>query len=235
MAIIRKRTSELSIKPKLSKSMVLTLASIGALVFLALLYFTYQYGVKAGNAQIDQDRATIGRLNNDITQLKAKLEQSNHELIIAQRHQQIQAEAYDQINAAYASSEQKNSYLGSRLDFYRSIISPQDGNAGPAIQSATLRRLDDSFEFSITLVQAIKHKHQVRGNLDVALIVNGETQATWPRDNSRSVSYQYFEQVSGKFEISELPDNAKLKVTFDLQGGDTLVREFTLADVLSSS
>ena len=51
--------------------------------------------------------------------------------------------------------------LGSRLDFYRSIISPEDGQSGPAIQDLEPTYENGVLSFDVTLVQAIKHKHQV--------------------------------------------------------------------------
>ncbi len=211
------------------------LIAVAAIVLCAALFLTYQAGVNAGHAQVEQDRATISRLNNSITQLTEQLDTSEQNLIIAQRHQQIQAEAYDQINDAYASSERKNSYLGSRLDFYRSIISPEDGSSGPGIQALEATRSATGVSFDVTLVQAIKHKEQVRGAIEVRLSdASGRTEV-WPKSGPRSVNYQYFEQISGAIEVAEVSDNAKLNVKLILQNGDMLERSFALADVLAKN
>lgn len=235
MALIRKSTSELSIKPKMSLQLSLAIAAVGVLVFCGLLYWSYDSGMRAGHAQIQEDRATISRLNSNIAELSGQLDKAKEDLIIAQRHQQIQAEAYDQINAAYASSEKKNSYLGSRLDFYRSIISPEDGNAGPAIQSLQATRVGEGIKFDVTLVQAIRHKHQVRGALEVSLIDQDGPVASWPTGNPRSVNYQYFEQITGQFDVGEISDSARINVKLTLQDGTKLQQEYRLASVLDST
>lgn len=234
MALIRKSTSELSIKPKMSLPLQLALVAVGAIVFCGSLYWSYQAGKQAGHQQIDQDLATISRLNTNIAGLSGQLEKAKEDLIVAQRHQQIQEEAYNRINEAYAGSERKNSYLGSRLDFYRSIISPEDGNAGPAIQSLQAERTEQGVKFDVTLVQAIRHKVQVRGALEVTLIENERSVAVWPSSNPRNVSYQYFEQISGQFEVANISDDAILRVTLTLQDGKQLVRDYPLSATLKT-
>lgn len=233
--MIRKSTSELSIKPKMSSQMRLAILLASGAMIIVLLVLSYQAGVKAGHEKIEEDRATIGRLNNSIEELRANLDESDQNLIVAQRHQQIQEEAYQQINAAYASAERKNSYLGSRLDFYRSIISPESGAAGPAIQSLEATPNEAGIDFDITLVQAIKHKHQVRGTLEVSMVASDGSALIWPQGSPRSVNYQYFEQISGTFEGARMSDNAKITVKLSLQDGEQLVREFRLSAVVANN
>lgn len=210
----------------------LALLGGGLVIFLGALAISYQLGVNQGHSRIDQDRAMIGQLNSSLTELRAKLATAEQNLIVAQRHQQIQEEAYNQINSAYAGAEEKNRYLGSRLDFYRSIISPEDGQSGPSIQSVSAVKSRSQLSFDITLVQAIKHRHQVMGNLKVSLIEGEKLVGEWPQNTNRSVNFQYFQQISGAIETANLSESAKLRVSLILQDGDILEREYNLADLL---
>lgn len=224
--MIRKSTNELSIKPKMAPGLRTAMIA-GIIVLLAVaLYVSYQFGVKSGHNQYDRDRQMIGQLNNSITELRGQLAESEENLIIAQRHQQIQEEAYKQISTAYAGSEQKNRYLGSRLDFYRSIISPEDGQSGPAIQSLEASNQEGNVSFNVTLVQAIKHKHQVRGALRVQLFQGEEMIGQWPENSTRSINFQYFQQISGVIDGVQLSENAKMKAELVLQDGQEIVRWF---------
>jgi len=227
--MLRKPTNDLSIRPKMSRSSVMALVVGGLFVFIATCYFAYGQGVRSGHQKYTQDQTLISQLNNSIKELKIELSSAQEGLIFSQRQQQIQEEAYKQISKAYTNSEQKNSVLGSRLDFYRSIISPEDGQSGPAIQDMQHRLRDDKLSFDITLVQAIKHKHQVRGKLKVVLYEGDTSVAQWPASSARSVNYQYFQQVSGVFDRSSLVGNEKLKVELELQGGEKLERWFSLS------
>ncbi len=228
--MLRRSTNDLSIRPKMSRTafMAVIVGSIFA-VFLGL-YFAYVKGVRVGHSKLENDAQTIASLNQNIDQLQNDLEVSTQGLSFAQRQQQIQEEAYKQMSKAYANSEQKNRVLGSRLDFYRSIISPEDGQSGPAIQALEHSYADGVLNFDVTLVQAIKHKHQVRGSLKVTLFENDIATGSWPSSSKRSVSYQYFEQISGTIERPTLNESAKIKIELQLQNGETLERWFDLEE-----
>jgi len=233
--MIRKSTNDLSIRPKMSRSTVMSLTIGGLFALFALIYFVYGQGVRSGHAQFTQDQALIAQLNGTIGELRQELKNAEEDLIISKRQQQIQEEAYKQMSKAYANSEQKNSVLGSRLDFYRSIISPEDGQSGPAIQDLKHGFVDGQLSFDITLVQAIKHKHQVRGNLRVTLYEGDLVSAQWPLSSDRSVNYQYFQQISGSIEKPELAEGAKLKVELSVSDGTKLERFFVLDKAQDSS
>ena len=220
--MIRNSTNDLSIRPKMSRSTFMALIVGGVFCTFVALYFAYSQGVVAGHKRFEEDKALVQQLNGTIDGLRQDLKVAEEGLIFAERQKQIQEEAYNQMSMAYANSEQKNQVLGSRLDFYRSIISPEDGQSGPSIQAVSHRYADDALAFDITLVQAIKHKHQVRGNLRVTLFENDIAVAQWPSANSRSVSYQYFQQISGSIDRPGLLENAKLKVELELQDGANL-------------
>ncbi len=227
--MLRKSTNQISIKPKLSPEIRLAIVIAASIVLAVSLYFTYNAGINAGNQQLSEDQEMIDRLNESILTLKSDIESSQDELIVAQRHQQIQEEAYKQISAAYAGSEKKNRYLGSRLDFYRSIISPEDGQSGPSIQSAEATQDGDDIAFEVVLVQAIKHKHQIRGSLLVELHDGQKLLGKWPNTSPRSINFQYFQQVSGVIEATHLSDNARMRVELQLQGGEKIERWFNLS------
>lgn len=225
--MLRKPTNELLIKPKVSSNMRLLTIGVIMLTSLAVLYGVFRLGVSSGNQYISRDQQMIGQLNENLEDLRAKLAKSEESLVIAQRQRQIQEEAYKQINIAYASAEKKNKYLGSRLDFYRSIISPESGKVGPAIQSISIKSGADKLGFDVTLVQAIKHKHQVQALLFVELYdENKKLLEQWPNKVGRSVNFQYFQQVSGVFSITQLPANAKIRVSLNLQNDQPIERWF---------
>ena len=228
--MIRKSTNDLSIKPKMSRNTVMVLLIGGLFALLAVVYLTYGQGMRSGHEHYEQDQLWIGQLNATISNLREELSVSQEGLTFSKRQQQIQEEAYKQMSKAYANSEQKNSVLGSRLDFYRSIISPEDGQSGPAIQELKHSYDQNKLSFDITLVQAIKHKHQVRGSLKVTLFENDVATAKWPLSSERSVSYQYFEQVSGTIDKPVIAQNAKVKVELNLQEGGVLERWFNVSN-----
>ncbi len=230
--MIRNSTNQISIKPRVSTKVKVIAAIVATLIFLSLVYLSYGFGVRSGHNQYEQDSALITQLNSTINGLQNDLDKSQQQIIFSDRQKQIQEEAYKQMSAAYASSEQKNRYLGSRLDFYRSIISPEGGQSGPAIQAIEYRKEDgltgSDIAFDVTLVQAIKHKVNVTGNLVIELY-DGDTKVSqWPKNEPRSVNYQYFQQISGVFESVEKSENASIKVVLSLRDGASLEKSFVV-------
>jgi len=63
------------------------------------------------------------------------------------------------------------------------------------------------------------------------LFENDVATAKWPLSSDRSVSYQYFEQVSGSIDKPIVADNAKVKVELNLQDGSVLERWFNVSNV----
>ncbi len=226
--MLRRSTNDLSIRPKMSRTAFMAAVIGGIFAILLGLYLAYSQGFTVGHHRLEQDAQSIGQLNETIQQLQKELSVANQGLSFAQRQQQIQEEAYKQMSKAYANSEQKNRVLGSRLDFYRSIISPEDGQSGPAIQALDHRYQDGLLSFDITLVQAIKHKHQVRGSLKATLYENDTATGQWPSSSTRSVNYQYFQQVSGAIERPDLSNAARIKIELQLQSGESLERWFAV-------
>jgi hypothetical protein len=199
--------------------MVLILIALGW-----LLYQLYAFGVRSGHIQIEQDRMRINKLTQTVEELRADLDKERREKIFAQRHQQIQEEAYRQMNKAYAGAEQENRYLESRLDFYRSIISPPDGNAGPAIQGFNYELKNGQLEFEVILIQSIKHKHQVRGELLVELYQQDKLIKQWPASGAASVNYQYFQKVNGVIENFRTTGADRILLTLKLREAEPLLR-----------
>lgn len=226
--MIRKPTSDLTIRPKVSPVMVMALVVIGAFFYFASLYWVHGLGARSANESYDDDKALIAELQADVTRLTNESAQVRETLVFAQRQQQIQEEAYKQMSKAYSNSEQKNAVLVSRLSFYRSILSPQDGQSGPVIHSITHQLENDVLSFDITLVQAIDHKENVQGKLVVELHQGGKMFARWPTNSARSVAYQYFQQVSGTIEQVKIVPDSKLKVSLTLKEGGVLERWFDL-------
>ena len=125
--MIKNQSGPLTIRPKLSSSTIMFSVVVVLFILIIAAYFSYQAGTKKGYENFESDKILLQQLSGSVESLRSELASSEQNLIFAQRQQQIQEEAYKQLSKAYSNSEEKNSVLGSRLDFYRSIISPEDG------------------------------------------------------------------------------------------------------------
>lgn len=230
--MIRRSTNELSIKPKMARTTQVQLYLVGLVLIASALYGAFWYGGYSSDSGFKADKLSLESLREEISDLEQKLKTAEDDLIFAERQKQIQEEAYKQISAAYANSERKNRELVSNLDFYRSIISPENNQSGAAIQKLEHSLSQGQINFDVTLVQAIKHKLQIRGQLRVQAYLADELVGQWPSASGRSVSYQYFTRVSGTIDspriLSESEDKIRLLVTLDRADGEPLTRWFDL-------
>ncbi|GEM_PF-1645875 len=230
--MIRRSTNELSIKPKMARTTQVQLYLVGLVLIASALYGAFWYGGYSSDSGFKADKLSLESLREEISDLEQKLKTAEDDLIFAERQKQIQEEAYKQISAAYANSERKNRELVSNLDFYRSIISPENNQSGAAIQKLEHSLSQGQINFDVTLVQAIKHKSQIRGQLRVQAYLADELVGQWPSASGRSVSYQYFTRVSGTIDsprmLSESEDKIRLLVTLDRADGEPLTRWFDL-------
>ena len=230
--MIRRSTNELSIKPKMARTTQVQLYLVGLVLIASALYGAFWYGGYSSDSGFKADKLSLESLREEISDLEQKLKTAEDDLIFAERQKQIQEEAYKQISAAYANSERKNRELVSNLDFYRSIISPENNQSGAAIQNLEHSLSQGQINFDVTLVQAIKHKSQIRGQLRVQAYLADELVGQWPSASGRSVSYQYFTRVSGTIDspriLPESEDKIRLLVTLDRADGEPLTRWFDL-------
>jgi len=196
-------------------------------LFACALLGLFCLGVLFGHNRVIQDYQQIGRLNESNIKLLRESNAAKEQSIFSQRQLQIQEEAYKHLNISYAGLEQKNSYLESRLNFYRSIISPVNGQSGPNIQSLNYRQDGSDVVFDLILVQAIKHETQVSGNLRLKLYQAGQLMAEWPASDTKVINFQYFEQISGVFEgVEIINDDTKIRVEFILLEGEPILEWF---------
>jgi len=230
--MIRRSTNELSIKPKMARTTQVQLYLVGLVLIASALYGAFWYGGYSSDSGFKADKLSLESLREEISDLEQKLKTAEDDLIFAERQKQIQEEAYKQISAAYANSERKNRELVSNLDFYRSIISPENNQSGAAIQKLEHSLSQGQINFDVTLVQAIKHKSQIRGQLRVQAYLADELVGQWPSASGRSVSYQYFTRVSGTIDspriLPESEDKIRLLVTLDRADDEPLTRWFDL-------
>ena len=221
--------SPLVSKPRVSSKLIMMLIIIGLVLAAVIAYFAYFQGIKKGYKDLETDKLLVEQLSKTVEELKVESESTQQSLVFSERQLQIQEEAYKQLNKAYANSEEKNSVLRSQLDFYRSIVSPADGQSGPAIQALNSDYDSGTLSFDVTLVQAIKHEGQVQGSITVSILDGDDVIGQWPSTSARSVNYKYFQQISGSIEIADLTQANKVKVELKINSGDTVERLFPLS------
>lgn len=226
--MIRRKTSELLIRPRMSARQRLAMTTIVVIVIVAVLYAVYQFGAQSVQADFVSNRARIAELEKQVAGLNKVNGELQTDLALVERQSQIQVQAYKEVSDAYADVVEKNEFLNRRLDFYRSIISPEDGKAGIKIHDFKIKYAEDgtSLLFDLTLVQSIKHNTNVRAEVVVGLYRNGDKQqpiAVWPEQDGKSVNFKYYEKISDELIVpdfqNESAEELSFKVDVNIRGG----------------
>ena len=138
------------------------------------MYLAFELGrIQAGHnvvevaAERQARSAEIDGLENTIRELK-------EDIAILETHREIDAEAYRDVESSLSELQVKIQEQRDAIEFYRGIVSPDDGGRGLRVQEMTLTSGRDErvFNLRLVLVQAMRHDRRVSG--DVVLRISGE-------------------------------------------------------------
>lgn len=149
-------------------------------------------------ARLSADNAALEKENGELKARIAKFE----------RQLQINQIAYDKLTTQLGDSASYINELREDLDFYRSIISPDDNEAGVKIQGWQVRRTENGsdFRYKLTVVQALNHDKSVAG--EATVFIDGTRQGMPVRlpmadtgEAPGDLSFRYFQVFEGRFSL----------------------------------
>lgn len=215
--MLRRSTNEISIRPKWSRDRKIAIASLVIISLVGLLFGSYRMGYRKANFDSVEHGSYITRLEKDLNVSKSKARKLSQELAVAQREVQVQQAAYVGINKDYQKVESKNEELGRKLDFYRSIIAPEDGVSGVKIHDVrTTLNEEGLLDFEVVMIQSIHHDANSRVTIMVELLPGKRARKatqTWPTSGSKVIEFRYSEVIKGIFENVEAKSGAVLRIT----------------------
>lgn len=146
--------------------------AVVALLVAVCGYLIFEFGrisagydvVEAGNeAQDYVDHIRI--LDDEIVDLK-------QEIAILETNRQVDRASYKEVEVSLTHLQEKIQEQRDAIAFYRSIVSPSDGNSGLRVQDLKLTRgkAEREFRLRLVLVQAMKHDRKVSGNVGLSVV-----------------------------------------------------------------
>ncbi|MDH3379898.1 MAG: hypothetical protein OEQ39_23490 [Gammaproteobacteria bacterium] len=175
------------------------------------------------------DRAELARDKDALTR---QYEQLSRALTQARQKLEIDNAAYSELKAAYESSTSQIHALREDLDFYRSIISPDDGRAGIRVQDLVIvpTATGPEFRYEVTLIQALKHDAEIEG--EVALDIEGRQDGELATlsgatlgTQAEPVKFRYFQNVEGQWRLPEGFTPQRVRVTVIAAPDSALIAE----------
>jgi hypothetical protein len=218
-------------------SWALRAAVIAALVLGAYLIFELGrirggYSIIDATQQAQDFRQQIAALQREIVGLR-------EETALQQTHRDIEREAYNQVEASLIELQQKIQEQRDAIEFYRGIMSPEDGGRGLRVQGVKLSRGAEEREYVVrlVLVQVMQHDRTVKGDVDLVLegdengvaksytlkeLVPADEDSSWP------FQFRYFQSFDRSLVLPDgfTPERLNVQIRSRTKSVDSVEQTF---------
>ncbi len=212
----------LVIRPKRSRKKKIFVATFYSLLFLFAVLVSLYFGYEYGDGEKGRNQIVLSDLKKDHIDLKTKYDAllANEAKLV--QSQNVQQSAYAELEKNYELVDQRNEFLNRRVNFYRSILSPDDGISGVRIHDVSLREEENDLYFEIILIQSINHVREATAKVYVELFETKQSRkpiVAW-KTSSHDFEFKFSEVVRGSLKAEQDLDGKFLKIIV-LPSGDS--------------
>lgn len=211
-------------QPPRRRRVQLLVLVVGAL--LAAGWGLYELGAR----QAGFDRAAVSQerrgQNRELAELRRQNQALRERITLLATSGDIDRQAYRQVDASLAELQAAVQAREEELQFYRTIVSPEDRVPGLRLERAQLRRVGSAgFALQLVIVQALRQVNRLEGS--ITLTLSGRDAAgertldlsEWLSDETGSVdfgfSFRYFQELEWEFRLPEgfAPSQLRVELT----------------------
>ncbi|MGE0082144.1 MAG: DUF6776 family protein [Thiohalomonadaceae bacterium] len=191
---------------------VARLVALGVVGAVALGWGLFDYGRHRAGVDFVSAKEDAARL----TEVNARYEQTINELrerqAVLERSNQIEREAYKQLETTVAGLQDEIAELKGELAFYRGIVTPGEAKAGLRVQSFELAAngLERGYRYKLVLTQVLKNDRVATGRVTVAIEGNQDGRITTLDLNDVATEgkdlayrFKYFQNFEGNLVLPE--------------------------------
>ncbi len=209
--------------PRSRRVQLLVLAVIA---LLAAGWGLYELGARQAGferAAVSQERRAQ---NRELAELRRQNQSLRERITLLETTGDIDRQAYRQVDASLAELQAAVQAREEELQFYRTIVSPEDRVPGLRLERAQLRRVTrGSFALQLVIVQALRQVNRLEGSISLTLSgrdAGGERTldlSEWLYDETGSVdfgfSFRYFQELEWEFRLPEgfAPSQLRVELT----------------------
>lgn len=231
-------------RPPLLLRALAVLAATLAVVVCAVV--TFEAGRRLGQGEWRHGVQEMRVLATMVADTEAENERLRREIAALETARGVAQQAQEETRGMLLELEREVQRQREELDFYRTIVSPEDGVAGLRIQSLRVRRAgtDRHYRLQLVLVQAAKHDRPVAGVVDFRVegVLAGEPRALTARelegapaapDPALAFSFRYFTDLEQGIELPPdfIPDRVVVEVSPDGDPERVVRRTFDWATI----
>lgn len=227
----KRATADLVVRRKLSPRTKLLLTGGIVTVVVLAAGSIYNYGLSTAGFERFSANRKQSRLQEDLQRKAAENQELRDHLARAERSLQMNETAFQELERALKASSQEIVKLREELNFYRNIITPVDKKSGLRIQNLYIEPTGtNQYRYKLVLIQALKHERTISGS--ASLEISGmqgteESVLTVPGPGERplKVSFKYFQDLEGRFELPKNFKPRRVKVNVTPAGSSQSVEE----------
>lgn len=221
--MLRNQTNAIVIKPRMSAAVIWLMVGLAVMFVVAAVASAYYVGRWQLEARLEQAQQQLYDQSKLYQGLNERYEQVQASFVQLKAQLHIDDSAYAELHKSLEQSNFELGELRSELKFYRSIITPQDGEQGIRVQEFAITPTAnvEKFTYKLVLIQTLQQGEELSAT--VSLSIKGENagerttiQHPGPDQEKIQVNFKYFQNLTG---ILELPKAFKpLAVKINLAG-----------------
>jgi hypothetical protein len=184
----------------------------------------FEYGRSRSGPDFGSLREENRRLSVENESLQGAIAKSREKLAVLDRTQQIEREAYKQLETTVAGLQGELLVLKKDLAFYRSIVAPTGSKGSLQIQAFEVAKngLERGYRYKLVLTQEMKNDSVARGRVDVSIEGSSNERITVlrlgdldPKSANLDFRFKYFQNFEGDFQVPAgfSPSRVLVKVT----------------------
>ena len=209
--------------------LLLTLAVL--LILFLVAVGGYLYGISDG---FKLNRVN-SELNTIVSSLKKERDDLQRSLVMQKQISQVDKAANLHAGSSMDSQHQQIRELERELNFFRSIMAPEETEKGLQISRFNWQKLDErTYSWQLSLIQAGSQSRAISGVVKASLILlRGNEKVVLKltnEDKSANFNYRfkYFQHLSGTIEIADNLVPVSINVVADpaINGQETVEKQF---------
>ncbi len=209
------------------------------LALLAGGYLLFELGRIQGGYSVVRASTDTRNYESLVFDLEQEIISLNEEIELQRTHRDIEREAYNQVEANLVDLQQKIQEQRDAIEFYRGIMSPEDGERGLRVQGVKLSRGAEEREYLVRLVliQVMKNGSSVQGDVGLTLegAENGESKTysleelvPADQDSSWPFKFRYFQSFDRSLVLPDgfTPERLNVEIRSRTRSVDSVEQTF---------
>ncbi len=222
------------------------LRSAVVLAIVAGGYLAFELGRIQGGYSLVEATAETRDFQTQIDALQQEVVSLKQGIALQETHREVERQAYDDVETNLVALQQKIQEQQDAIEFYRGIMSPEEGGRGLRVQGVKLSRGAEEREsvVRLVLVQLLKHDRAVKGDVDLVLegAQNGEVRSysleelvPANEDSAWPFQFRYFQTFDRSLVLPDgfTPERLNVQIRSRTKSVDSVEQTFAWQTVQS--